>query len=88
VLEILATPRTFTNVELGERYGVSRETIRQVRCGMIHKHVESVDARPDGSRYCTTCAHFNLGSGCRMQFPDFDELGPVFASECETYCAV
>lgn len=88
VIEILGSPRSMSNTVLAERFGVSRETVRQVRCGMSYKHVKSDMPRPDGSRYCTTCIHFKKDVGCRMQFPDYEELGAIFASECEAYKAL
>lgn len=88
VIEILGSPRSLSNTMLAQRYDVSRETIRQVRCGMSYKHVKCDAPRPDGSRYCTSCIHFKKDVGCRMQFPDYEELGAIFASECETYKAL
>jgi len=72
-------------MQLGRRYGVSREAIRQARCGITYSWLSHRKPHQDGTRYCSSCDFFSSESGCRMQFPDFEELGPVFASECEAY---
>lgn len=85
VLEILATPRTVSDRIMAERFGVSREAVRQVRAGMTHATVAAEIDRSEAGRLCSSCSFFDLESGCLMQFPDFEELGPAFARECNAY---
>lgn len=85
VMEILASPLNVGNAELARRHGVSREAIRQVRCGITYSWLTNRKPHADGIRYCNSCDFYSRESGCRMQFPDFEELGPVFANECEAY---
>lgn len=88
VLEILAAPTNCNMTELGRKYGVHRETIRQVRCGMIRS-----DLRPDleriySERTCENCRFHTQGSGCVMRFPEYVEIGRRFAAECITYMKI
>lgn len=85
VLEILATPRTVSDRIMADRFGVSREAVRQVRAGLIHATVAAEIDRSEAGRLCSSCSFFDLEGGCLMQFPDFDELGPAFARECNAY---
>jgi hypothetical protein len=85
VLEILATPRTVSDRVMAERFGVSREAVRQVRAGLIYATVAAEIDRSEAGRLCSSCSFFDLEGGCLMQFPDFDELGPAFARECNAY---
>lgn len=88
VIEILATPRTVTNVELGRRYGVSREAIRKIRQGTLYARFNEHVPTTGEVRYCSGCKFFDAGTGCGMGFPDFEEIGPVFANECEAFMTV
>jgi|694.fasta_scaffold63958_4 hypothetical protein len=85
IAAIIASPETHR--ALGQVYGVSRETIRQIRIGKIYR-----DALPDGYRpppgpndpSCERCMHWYHGE-CGLGFPDPALEGPVFASDCSLF---
>lgn len=67
--------------ELAERFGVSKEAVRNVRKGISHKEVI---AQADGCQLCTECVHWKA-SYCTMGFPDPELEGPAFARDCSLY---
>lgn len=94
VRRVLLAPKDVNNAELARELGVGRETIRQIRLGMIYAHVHPEIARlgapvevppaEDGPS-CYGCVHWR--EGCTFGFPDWREIGPAFAAECHLYAA-
>jgi hypothetical protein len=85
VAQVLAASRTISNVELAKQFGVSRETIRQLRTGRTWKNVDPDQERLRAGRLCYDCTFYVNERGCGMGFPDFDVAGPRFANDCEAY---
>lgn len=71
-----------TLLELANRHGVTRETVRQIRAGETHRKLL---ANSDGLHLCSNCIHWARSSYCTMGFPDPEEEGPTFAAECSLY---
>lgn len=71
-----------TLVDLASRYGVTRETVRQIRAGLTHRKLL---ASTDDLQLCTGCIHWARSGYCTMGFPDPEEEGPTFAAECSLY---
>lgn len=67
---------------LAEKYGVSREAIRQLRAGLTYK---SVLAETGSMQLCSNCIHWARTGYCTMGFPDPEEDGPAFAADCNLY---
>lgn len=90
VRQILLSPRALPNSELGRRFDVSYELVRQVRLGRVHATVHPELPRwPDPrrgqpGRTCHNCANWSAG-GCSFGFPEPLEDGPAFALECDLY---
>lgn len=75
-----------TMAQLAERHSVSRETVRQIRKGKVYKKLLASMAT---IRLCTDCIHWaTVGHYCTMGFPDPEDEGLAFASDCSLYEAL
>lgn len=78
-----ANLEAITPKELAEANGVSRESVRQIRAGLIYAKVIE---RAGGLRLCSNCVHWaSKGFYCTMGFPDPDTEGCTFATDCSIY---
>ena len=66
-----------------QRQGCSRELIRQIRSGLIYRHLLPEGFVP-GTVSCLRCIHWGDG-GCTLGHEDPIEEGPQFARECAAY---
>ncbi len=73
--------------DLAREWNCNRNTLTKVRRGKSHADVCPEIPRwgADGRspRRCQTCSHHD--GACGFGFPEFEELGPAFASECDLY---
>jgi hypothetical protein len=81
------------NTQLGQELGCSRETIRQVRAGLVYRNDHPELLRPNEDRRsrppmdgptCLECAHWK-SSRCSFDFPDPLLEGITFAADCDLY---
>ena len=86
IFDILSE-KQIPNRVLGEKYNVSRETIRLIRIGSIYKDVhpelERTVAKLSNKPSCKKC--INWRGHCVMDVPDVEVEGPAFASDCLFY---
>jgi len=71
---------------LADRYGCSRELIRQIRNGLIYKDLLPHWFRSPataGDPTCQQCIHWS--DGCSMGFPEVEIEGPRFARDCSVF---
>jgi hypothetical protein len=81
---VLAIRRAKTTLaEEAKLRGRSRELIRQIRSGLIYKHLLPAGFVP-GTISCLRCVHWGDG-GCALCLPEALEIGPQFARECAAY---
>jgi hypothetical protein len=76
-----------SNREVADQLECSTETVRQIRCGLLYRHVAPDVRRPKGAPgqpSCSVCTHWN-GEACDFRFPDPLEEGLSFAAECSMY---
>lgn len=88
IVEIMTAPAGVNMAELARRYGVHRDTIRQIRTGKLHQHLRPDIDRLAAGRTCASCRFHAGSSGCLFRFPEFTEIGPKFAGECVTYMKI
>lgn len=91
----LALQRTDLNHrEVAQIVGCSGEAIRQIRCGLIYRHVHPDLIRPNavgqkpvtGGPNCLDCEQWRDGR-CSFGFPDPELEGLSFAADCDLYKA-
>jgi hypothetical protein len=88
--EAVATIRVSpeSNAALGRQFGVSKQTISQIRQGLIHKlpGMELIDRSQSGA-YCYRCVHWNpAGDGsCSLGFPEAALEGQLAARDCGAF---
>jgi hypothetical protein len=71
---------------LADRYGCSRELIRQIRVGLIYKDLLPHWFRSPATAGDPTCQQCKFWSdGCSMGFPDVEIEGPRFARDCSVF---
>jgi hypothetical protein len=81
---VLAIRRAKTSLsEEAKIHGCSKELIRQIRSGLIYKHLLPEGFVP-GTISCLRCVHWGDG-GCALCLPEALEIGPQFARECAAY---
>lgn len=93
VRRVLLAGRDVSNAQLARELDVSRETIRQIRLGMVYAKVCPEIARQAAAApppvvegpSCYSCGHWR--DGCTFGFPDWQDIGPTFAAECHLYAA-
>jgi hypothetical protein len=77
-----------SNAALGRQFGVSKQTISQIRQGLIHKlpEVDHLDQSNVGA-YCFRCVHWNpAGDGsCSLGFPEAALEGQLAARDCGAF---
>lgn len=77
----------FNNKDLGERFNLSRETIRLIRIGSIYKDVHPdiprLKPKPSIKPSCRKCV--NWKGRCLMDIPDPVVEGVRFAKDCIFY---
>jgi hypothetical protein len=77
---------TDNNQLLADRYGCSRELIRQIRSGLIYKDLLPTWFRSPPKAGDLTCQQCKFWSdGCSMGFPDVEIEGPRFARDCSVF---
>jgi hypothetical protein len=95
--EILTSP--LSAAKLAKRFGVSRQSVTQVRNGVTYRHVLPDLPRHLDKRSCTRCQfgvlqhvsrkpgdrHYLDAWRCSLGFPDIIEHGPQFARECAVW---
>ena len=83
VRQILLAPREVSNSTLGRQLGVSRESVRQIRAGIIHARTHPELPRLGPVKVsCDSCCHFS--GRCSYGFPEAVSE-PWFAGECDFY---
>ena len=88
--EAVATIRTSleSNAALGRRFDVSKQTISQIRQGLIHKlpGMELIDRSQSGA-YCYRCVHWSAaGDGsCSLGIPEAALEGQLAARGCGAF---
>jgi hypothetical protein len=88
--EAVATIRTSleSNGALGRRFGVSKQTISQIRQGITHKlpGMELIDRSQSGA-YCCRCVHWSAaGDGsCSLGIPEAALEGQPAARGCGAF---
>ena len=88
--EAVATIRVSpeSNAALGRQFGVSRQTISQIRLGLTHKlpELDLLDQSNVGA-YCYRCVHWNpAGDGsCSLGFPEAALEGQLAARDCGAF---
>lgn len=88
--EAVATIRTSleSNAALGRQFGVSKQTISQIRLGLTHKlpELDLLDQSSKGP-YCFRCVHWNAaGDGsCSLGFPEAALEGQLAARDCGAF---
>ena len=88
--EAVATIRTSpeSNAALGRQFGVSKQTISQIRLGITHKlpELDLLDQSNVGA-YCFRCVHWNAaGDGfCSIGFPEAALEGQLAARDCGAF---
>lgn len=77
-----------SNAALGRRFGVSKQTISQIRQGLIHKlpGAELIDRSQSGA-YCYRCVHWSAaGDGfCSLGIPEAALEGQLAARGCGAF---
>ena len=80
---VIILESTLSNTKMGEVYGISRQTVQQIRNGKTY-----ADVRPDiprvGGRSCKKCQHWH-NERCMFDFPDPIEEGIYAARYCNLY---
>jgi hypothetical protein len=87
IAEIVALKGVETQRTVGEMFNCSRETIRQIWCGMLYQDLLPENYRPvpgPGDPSCEHCREWR-GETCSLGFPDPIEEGPGFARDCNLY---
>ena len=88
--EAVAAIRTSpeSKAALGRQFGVSKQTISQIRLGLTHKlpEVDLLDQSNKGA-YCYRCIHWNTaGDGfCSLGFPEAALEGQLAARDCGAF---
>lgn len=83
VRQILLAPHRVSNGTLGRQLGVSRESVRQIRSGIIHAKTHPELPRLGPVKVsCDSCRHFS--GRCSYGFPEAMSE-PWFAGECELH---
>lgn len=79
---------TESNAVTARRFGVSKQTISQIRQGLIHKlpGMELIDRSQSGA-YCYRCVHWNpAGDGsCSLGIPEAALEGQLAARSCGAF---
>lgn len=70
--------------EIARRMGRSHPTVLAILVGRLHADVAPELPRRV-SRSCLQCRHW-LDRSCGLGFPDPEDEGPQFASDCSSYC--
>ena len=89
--EAVATIRVSpeSNAVLGRQFGVSKQTISQIRLGITHRlpEVDHLDQSSVGARLCFRCIHWNAaGDGfCSLGFPEAALEGQLAARDCGAF---
>jgi len=93
----ILTQDELNNVEISQLVGCSRETVRQIRAGLIYRVVHPELLRPGANRdmppliidglNCYDCVNW-AGSRCNFGFPDPLIEGLTFAADCDLYESV
>ena len=77
-----------SNAAMGRRFGVSKQTISQIRQGLIHKlpGMELIDRSQSGA-YCYRCVHWSAaGDGsCSLGIPEAALEGQLAARGCGAF---
>ena len=81
IVIILESP--LSNAKIGARYGISRQSIQQIRHGKTYANVRPDIPRVNG-RSCMKCQHWDKGR-CTFDFPDPIEEGIYAARYCNLY---
>lgn len=86
-VKFILTEIDLNNKELGDRFNLSRETIRLIRIGSIYRdvHPELERTKPNYSTRpsCKKCV--NWKGYCSMDVPDPEVEGVKFAKDCVFY---
>lgn len=84
VVDILES--RISDAKAGEKYGISRQSVQQIRRGNTYANV-----RPDiprrNNHSCKKCEHWRDGY-CSFGFPDPIEEGPRAARDCNMYAVI
>jgi len=79
---------TESNAVTARQFGVSKQTISQIRQGLIHKlpGMELIDRSQSGA-YCYRCVHWSAaGDGsCSLGIPEATLLGQLAARDCGAF---
>lgn len=74
---------SLNNAETGRKYGISRQTVQQIRHGSTY-----ADVRPDiprlNGKTCSKCQHW-VNNRCTFEFPDPIEEGIYAARYCNLF---
>jgi len=84
---ILALKGTMTQRAIGQMFGCSGETIRQIFAGMLYQDLLPGNYRPPpkpGDPSCEHCRFWEVEQ-CGIGFPDPIEEGPGFARDCSLF---
>jgi hypothetical protein len=87
IAEILALKGTMTQRAIGQMFGCSGETIRQIFAGMLYQDLAPGSYRPPpkpGEPSCEHCRFWEV-EHCGIGFPDPLEEGPGFARDCSLF---
>lgn len=86
LVRLLLTRRDLSHAAAGRQCGVSRETVRQVRLGILHGalclDLPRWSSCPEIT--CRVCSHWS-SNRCGMGLPDPEEEGVAFASDCALF---
>jgi hypothetical protein len=87
IAEMVALKGTTTLRAIGQQFGCSGETVRQIFAGMLYRDSLPENYRPapgPGDPSCEHCREWR-GETCSLGFPDPIEEGPGFARDCNLY---
>ncbi len=91
IAEIVALKGTMSLRAIGQQFGCSGETVRQIFAGMLYRDLLPENYRPapgPGDPSCERCREWrgpDAEHPCRMGFPDPVIEGPGFARDCNLY---
>jgi hypothetical protein len=86
LVRLLLNRRDLSHSAASRQHGVSRETVRQVRLGILHATLcpELPRWKSPSEITCRACSHWS-GDRCGMGLPDPLEEGVAFASDCALF---
>jgi hypothetical protein len=91
IAEIVALKDTATLRAIGQQFGCSPETVRQIFAGILYRDLLPENYRPAPGPNDPSCERCREWRGpdaehpCRMGFPDPAIEGPGFARDCNLY---